>query len=60
MDWFNYKIVIGSQEKLDININPHQINSWCINYNQYTQNKIPPSPFKNKLKSEIFNDKKSL
>ena len=43
MCWFNYKIVIGSQKKTSkcwLNFNLNQINSWCINYNQYIQNKI--------------------
>ena len=39
--WFNSKIVIDSQRKqVILNFNLTQIKSWCINYNQYIQNKI--------------------
>ena len=39
----NYNIVIRSQRKKSkyyLNFNLNQINSLCINYNQYIQNKI--------------------
>ena len=38
MCWFSYKRMTGWQRKTNVNINLNQINSWCINYNQYIQN----------------------
>ena len=29
-----------NEKQVNVNINPNKINSWCINYNQYIQNKI--------------------
>ena len=46
--WFNYKTVTGSQRKTILNFT--QINSWCINCNQYIQNTI-----KNKLRMKGIN-----
>ena len=49
--WFKYKIVTDSHKKeVIVNFNFTQINSWCINYNQYIENKI-----KNKLPIKAIN-----
>ena len=40
MCWFNYKRMTGWQRKTNANLNLNQINSWCINYDQYIQNEI--------------------
>ena len=49
--WFNYKVVIFSQRKeVILNFNLTQINSCCINYSQYIQNKI-----ENKLRMKAIN-----
>ena len=37
--------MIQTEQQVHFNFNPTQINSWCISYNQYIQNKI-----KNKLR----------
>ena len=53
MYWFDNKIVIGSQRKTSkcqLNFKLNQINSGCINYNQYIENK-----FKNMLSMQAIN-----
>ena len=43
-DWFTKK------DNFNVNFNLNQMNSWCIKYNQYIQNKI-----KNKLCMKAIN-----
>ena len=57
MYWINYNIVINSKQtnkkkknQVEANLNFNQMNSWCINYNQYIQNWI-----KKKLYTKAIN-----
>ena len=42
--------MVHKEKQVILNFNLTQINSWCINYNQYIQNKI-----KNKLRMKAIN-----
>ena len=42
--------MVLKEKQVSVNFNLNQINSWCINYNQYIQNKI-----KNKLHMKAIN-----
>ena len=42
--------MVHKEKEANVNFNHNQINSWCINYNQYIQNKI-----KNKLPMRAIN-----
>ena len=53
---FNYKTVIGSRRetsKCQLNFDFNQINSWCINYNQYIK-KVINKLHMNALNCESF------
>ena len=43
-------IKVHKEKQVNVNFNFNQINFWCINYNQYIQNKI-----KNKLRMKAVN-----
>ena len=42
--------LVHKEQQVNVNFNLTQINSWCISYNQYIQNKI-----KNKLDMKAIN-----